>query len=108
MWCIGWDFRYLGSDQICHSRVVISDWFIAVKAVWSLTGLHIMFVTTYSPQGLDAKRHLWSEILYLITSFTGECIRMGDFNKVQDESEWFVLQFHLASTTVFNKFIEEA
>nr|KAJ0208379.1 hypothetical protein LSAT_V11C500277190 [Lactuca sativa] len=44
-------------------------------------------MVVYALQGANDKRQLWDQISRIITSFLGECIIMGDFNEVQDESE---------------------
>lgn len=42
----------------------------------------------------------------MIISFSGECIIMGDFNVIRDESETLGSQFNLMTTSLFNQFIK--
>lgn len=44
----------------------------------------------------------------MITSFSSECIIMGNLNVVQDESERLGSQFNLATAVMFNQFNEQA
>ena len=44
----------------------------------------------------------------MINSIYGECITIGDFNVVRDESERLGSQFNLATTSLFNQFIDHA
>lgn len=54
---------------ICHSNVVILDWFIGVEAVWKRSGLKLLFIVIYAPQEVDKKKNLWLKILQMIISF---------------------------------------
>lgn len=53
-------------DSITKNNVIISDCFIVVEAVWVHTGLDVMFIVVYAPQGISNKRVLWDRISSLI------------------------------------------
>ncbi|GJY74775.1 RNA-directed DNA polymerase, eukaryota [Tanacetum coccineum] len=46
----------------------------------------ILVISIYAPQAIIEKRSLWNYITSLITRWDGECIVMGDFNKIKEVS----------------------
>lgn len=79
-------------DHISHKQVIITDNYLAINTVWTTTGLEVMFIVIYTPQGVVCKPKLWVNILDMVVSFTGECILMGEFNELQERwSEWDLL-----------------
>lgn len=72
-----------------QNKVIISYWYVAVEGIWVVSRMDMLLISVYDPQRDDCKRKLWDEISILIASFSGECVVMGDFNEVRDESERF-------------------
>ena len=68
--------------------------------------MEVLFIIVYAPQRVDCMRQLWSTILQLISYFHGECILMGDFNIVWDDSKRMGSRFHNNSARSFNHFIK--
>ena len=95
-------------DLFCKSRVVIHQYYVLLEASWVLTGRPITFITVYAPQDAAEKRQLWSSLLQLVESCPGDCVLMGDFNEVRDESERLGTHLQTTPTRFFNQFIEEA
>lgn len=56
------------------------------------------------PQGVVCKRKLGADILEMVVSFSGECILVGDFNEVRDESERLGSYFNSMTAKHFNDF----
>ena len=73
-------------NLISHSHVSIHDGFVVIEAVWVRSGLQVNFIVVYAPQELSKTRLLWIDIYNFIFNSSGECIIMGDFNEVRDES----------------------
>ncbi|XP_023769286.1 uncharacterized protein LOC111917882 [Lactuca sativa] len=92
-------------DLISHNHVSVHDGFVVIEAVWVRSGLQVNFIVVYAPQGLSKKRLLWIDIYNFISNSSGECIIMGDFNEVRDESERMGSKFYMFSARVFNDFI---
>ncbi|CAI9294636.1 unnamed protein product [Lactuca saligna] len=100
--------RSLWGNASCCYAYSPSRGNLGVEGVWVSSGVEVVFVSVYAPQGTDSKRQLWGEIGQLMNSCSGEFVLMGDFNEVRDESECMGSQFHPASTRIFNQFIEDA
>lgn len=94
-------------DYISKKRVIISGYFVAVEARWLRKNLEVMFSLVYAPQDAESKRILWDRLHHMINSFQGECVLMGDFNVVRDESERLGSQFNLVTARSFNQFIDQ-
>lgn len=86
--------------------MIISDYFVAVEARWLRTNLEVMFISMYAPQDVGSKRIIWDRLHHMISSFQGECVLMGDFNVVRDESERLGSQFNPVTARYFNQFID--
>ena len=66
-----------------------------------------MFIVVFAPRGAEPKRILWENLLQIIYSFQGECVLMGNFNEVHDESERFGTLFNSNTARRFNNFIKQ-
>lgn len=77
-----WDLSY-----ISHKRVISTNWYVVVDAVWQNSGLNVLFIVVYTPQGANCKQHIWYDISKKISSFDEECIIIGEFNEVWDKIE---------------------
>lgn len=86
---------------------MISDWYVVVEGIWVVSKMDVLLISIYAPQSVDSKRKLWDEIYTLISSFSGECVVMGDFNEVRYEYERFGSQFLHIPARIFNQFIEQ-
>lgn len=83
-------------DCISKKKITLSNHFIAVEAIWVRTNMEVMFISVYAPQDAISKRMLWDRLHQMISLFHGECILMGEFNVVRDESERMGSQLHAA------------
>lgn len=88
-------------DLISQNRISIHDGFVVIEAVWVRSGLLVNFIVVYAPQGISNKRLLWNDIYNFISNSMGECIVMGDFNEVRDESERLGSNFNMSFARVF-------
>lgn len=95
-------------DAIIVNSSHISANFTIIEAIWASSGLPVMFLVIYAPQGAECKRIIWDNLLQIINSFQGECVLMGDFNEVRDETERFGTIFNSNTVRSFNNFIEQA
>lgn len=95
-------------DSISLQSSHISDDFTVIQAIWSSSGLPIMFIVVYAPQGVEPKIIIWENLLQLISSFQGKCVLMGYFNEVRDETERLGTVFNPNLARRFNNFIEQA
>nr|KAJ0197333.1 hypothetical protein LSAT_V11C700368880 [Lactuca sativa] len=68
----------------------------------------MLLISGYAPQGAESKRQLWGEISQLIASFLGECVVMGNFNEVRDESKRLGSPLYPNPARNFNQFIDQA
>lgn len=94
-----------GPNLFIHNKVIIFYWYVVLEGVWAVSGMHVLLISVYAPQRDDCKRQLLDEISILIASLSGECVVMGDFNEVRDESERLGSQFKHIPTRTLNQFI---
>ncbi|GJV65858.1 RNA-directed DNA polymerase, eukaryota [Tanacetum coccineum] len=95
-----WDPNIFHKDQ--H---IISDNFVALYGIWKPTKTKILLISIYAPQAITEKRSIWCYITSLITRWDGDCIVMGDFNKVMYMEERMGLTFNTQGANEFNNFI---
>ena len=93
---------------LTKTRVVIHDWFIVLEAIWVHTGRMVTFITVYAPQNGAEKRQLWTSLSHILGTCSDDCVLLGDFNEVREESERLGSQLQITPTRNFNQFIEEA
>lgn len=65
-----------------------------------------MFISVYAPQGVNCKRVLWNQLSDLIGSISGDCIVIGDFNIVRDDTKRLGSHYHPTVAINFNDFID--
>nr|GFA40594.1 RNA-directed DNA polymerase, eukaryota [Tanacetum cinerariifolium] len=94
--------------QTMGDNATISDSFVAVRGTWIPSSTKLMIVSVYAPQDLSEKKYLWEYISHIIDSWDGECIILGDFNKVRSEHERFGTIFNEFGANAFNHFISTA
>ncbi|CAI9285302.1 unnamed protein product [Lactuca saligna] len=56
---------------ISQKNVFTFTWFVVIEAIWVPSGLAVMFIVVYAPQGANDKRELWDQISRIIMSFFG-------------------------------------
>ncbi|GJZ81284.1 RNA-directed DNA polymerase, eukaryota [Tanacetum coccineum] len=95
-----WDPNIFVKDN-----ATISDSFVAVRGTWMSSSTKLMIVSVYAPQDLSEKKSLWEYITHIIDLWDGECIILGDFNKVRSEHERFGTIFSVSGAKAFNHFI---
>nr|GEU52410.1 putative RNA-directed DNA polymerase, eukaryota, reverse transcriptase zinc-binding domain protein [Tanacetum cinerariifolium] len=94
-------------DPACFVKenATISDNFVAVRGTWVSSATKLMIVSIYAPQDLTEKRAFWDYISHIIDLWDGECISLGDFNKVRSEQKRFGSNFNISGANAFNHFI---
>ncbi|GKB49658.1 RNA-directed DNA polymerase, eukaryota, partial [Tanacetum coccineum] len=98
-----WDPNVFLKDQ--H---IISDNFVMLYGTWIPSKTKICIISIYAPQAISEKRMLWNYISLLLSRWDGECVVMGDFNKVRTESERFGSVFNTQGAFAFNDFISNS
>nr|GFA69567.1 RNA-directed DNA polymerase, eukaryota [Tanacetum cinerariifolium] len=68
----------------------------------------LLLISVYAPQFVSSKRMLWSYLVSLITSWNGESLIMGDFNKVRCIEERWGSVFNVHGANAFNSFISNS
>ncbi|GJV59086.1 RNA-directed DNA polymerase, eukaryota [Tanacetum coccineum] len=104
------------NNSFCSKRVHTDDSILqlmdelvkAVMGTWVLSSSKLLINSIYAPQDLTKKRVLWDCILHLIDRWDGDCMIMGDFNKVRTEQERYGLVFNVQGAKAFNSFISLA
>nr|GFB71567.1 RNA-directed DNA polymerase, eukaryota [Tanacetum cinerariifolium] len=71
----------------------------------SVSAMEVKFLWVYTPQSVSSKRMLWSYLASLITSWNGESLIMGDFNRVRCIEERWGSVFNVHGANAFNSFI---
>ncbi|GJT68314.1 RNA-directed DNA polymerase, eukaryota [Tanacetum coccineum] len=89
-------------------NVTSSDNFLAVMGTWVPSSSKLLIISVYAPQDLTEKKVLWDYILHLIDRWDGDCVIMGDFNKVRTEQERYGSVFNVQGANAFNSFISLA
>ncbi|GJS42053.1 RNA-directed DNA polymerase, eukaryota [Tanacetum coccineum] len=62
---------------------------------WVPSSSKLLIIYVYAPQDLTEKRVLWDYILRLIDRWDGDCVIMGDFNKVRKKQERYDSVFNV-------------
>ncbi|GJU21341.1 RNA-directed DNA polymerase, eukaryota [Tanacetum coccineum] len=75
---------------------------------WVTNGKLLLIISVYAPQELTEKKLLWDYLGYVIATWKGEVIIMGDFNEVRNKNERFGSIYNVQGTTAFNSFISNA
>nr|GFB14420.1 RNA-directed DNA polymerase, eukaryota [Tanacetum cinerariifolium] len=96
------------SDYIEIDRNIISDNFVALYGTWIPNKQKLLLISIYAPQSVSSKRMLWSYLASLITSWNGESLIMGDFNKVRCIEERWGSVFNVHGANAFNSFISNS
>nr|GEZ76253.1 RNA-directed DNA polymerase, eukaryota [Tanacetum cinerariifolium] len=87
------------------SKISSHDKFVVVEGLWTPTDARIMWIVVYTPQDLPHKISLWSSLAYLMSSWDGIIMTMGDFNEVREAGERFGSVFNSRQAAIFNDFI---
>nr|GFA26132.1 RNA-directed DNA polymerase, eukaryota [Tanacetum cinerariifolium] len=98
-----WDTNFFKKEQ--H---IISDNFIALYGTWIPNKHKLLLISIYAPQSVSSKHMLWSYLTSLITSWNGESLIMGDFNKVRCIEERWGSVFNVHGANAFNSFISNS
>ncbi|GJW88208.1 RNA-directed DNA polymerase, eukaryota, partial [Tanacetum coccineum] len=100
--CI-WD-----TSKFFKDNVTISDSFLAIRGTWISSSTKLLIVAVYAPQDFSKRKILWDYIDHMIQSWEGECVILGDFNKIIFEHERFGTNFNDFGANAFNHFISSA
>ncbi|GJQ93066.1 RNA-directed DNA polymerase, eukaryota [Tanacetum coccineum] len=95
-----WDPRLFFKDNS-----TISDSFLAISGTWIPSSTKLLVISVYAPQDLTKIRTLWDFIHYLIDSWDGEYVLLGDFKEVRFEHGWHGSLFNSHGANSFNNFI---
>nr|GEY57340.1 RNA-directed DNA polymerase, eukaryota [Tanacetum cinerariifolium] len=98
-----WDSNIFHKEQ--H---IISKCFVALYGTWNSNKAKLLMISMYAPQSATGKRSLWSYITSLITRWNGDCMVMGDFNKVRCMEDRMGSVFNVQGANEFNNFISNS
>nr|GEU42376.1 RNA-directed DNA polymerase, eukaryota, reverse transcriptase zinc-binding domain protein [Tanacetum cinerariifolium] len=98
-----WDPRSFVKDN-----VTVSYSFLAISGKWVASSTKLLIIAVYALQELSDIKILWDYFHYLIDSWDGECLILGDFNEVCFENERYGSVFNLHGANTFNNFITMA
>nr|GEV29006.1 RNA-directed DNA polymerase, eukaryota [Tanacetum cinerariifolium] len=116
-------FEYIFSEAVGYSGGILSVWdpsvfrkkqhiisnnFVALYGSWIPNKVKVLMISIYAPQSLTCKRLLWSYISSLISRWNGECMFMGDFNKVRYLEERMGSMFNAQGGSAFSNFISNS
>nr|GEX35549.1 RNA-directed DNA polymerase, eukaryota, reverse transcriptase zinc-binding domain protein [Tanacetum cinerariifolium] len=87
---------------------IIFDNFISLYGTWTSNQTKMLLISVYAPQAVSLKRSLWGYLTTIINRWNGECIVMGDFNKVRRKEDRWGTTFNTYGARVFNQFIASA
>ncbi|GJZ60775.1 RNA-directed DNA polymerase, eukaryota [Tanacetum coccineum] len=79
--------------------------FIRKLIGWVPSSSKLLIISVYAPQDVTEKRVLRDYILHLIDRWDGDCVIMGDFNKVRTKQERYGSGFNVQGADAFNSFI---
>ncbi|XP_071729355.1 uncharacterized protein [Rutidosis leptorrhynchoides] len=88
---------------------VIESWgcefFLAIRGIWSRSGIESIIVNIYVPHNDREKIEMWDLLDKLINSIDSSWLLVGDFNEVRAPTDRQNSQFHQYRADRFNEFI---
>ncbi|XP_071690575.1 uncharacterized protein [Rutidosis leptorrhynchoides] len=95
-----WDSKsFIATANLC------SEFFVAVRGNWIVSGKESIIVCVYGPHKDVTKKLMWDQLNSLVNEVDTAWVLCGNFNEVRESSDRLNCTFHQHRAARFNEFI---